>query len=515
MAKESILVVDDVPVNLKLTDMLLRREGFKVHTTEDAEQALALLRGFHPDLMLVDIELPGMDGLSLTRRVKMNPSTRDIVVLALSGRAGSDQDEEARAAGCDGYITKPVDSATLLSRIREHLDRHVHAPDEASPGIAGRPIPGGEGAADEPDLESLKRSFLEEGAQQSQQMVETLDGSFDASKTARLCHQWVGAAGILGYLAISESAREVEEALLGPRVEAWRIRELLSNLVLAFGEPRETPKPRIAEPVAQALSGKPIAMVAFRPEEAERICAALEMVGARPRLFGSDDAPDSAAVRDCSAVMLSVGPETAGTRWLASDPPAPFAHPLVLSGKRDQIMALDLAIQSRASEFLIDGWQPEEALMRLSFALSRNPRDNAAPARSNSAARGSEYRPVTGVPEILLADDDPTIRSLVRMTLTDYGMDCLVAANGTEALQMIRDHQPHAAVLDVNMPGMDGYLVLAAVREEKLPVRVVLLTARRHENDISRGFTLGADDYVVKPFNVVELIARLKRLFQR
>jgi CheY-like chemotaxis protein len=256
-------------------------------------------------------------------------------------------------------------------------------------------------------------------------------------------------------------------------------------------------------------------MVAFRPEEAERICAALEMVGARPRLFGSDDAPDSAAVRDCSAVMLSVGPETAGTRWLASDPPAPFAHPLVLAGKRDQIMELDPVIQSRASEFLIDGWQPEEALLRLSFALSRNPRENAAPARSNSGARESEYRRVTGVPEILIADDDPTIRSLVRVTLQDYGMECCVAASGAEALQMIRDHEPHAAVLDVNMPGMDGYLVLAAVREEKLPVRVVLLTARRHENDISRGFTLGADDYVVKPFNVVELIARLKRLFRR
>jgi hypothetical protein len=183
----------------------------------------------------------------------MNPSTRDIVVLALSGRAGSDQDEEARAAGCDGYITKPVDSATLLSSIREHLDRHAQAPDEASPGVEGHPISAGEGPADEPDLESLKRSFIEEGALQSRQMVEALDGSFDASKTARLCHQWVGAAGILGYLAISERARAVEEALLGPRVEAWRIRELLSNLVLAFGESRENSKPSIAEPVAQAL----------------------------------------------------------------------------------------------------------------------------------------------------------------------------------------------------------------------------------------------------------------------
>src|SRR4029077_17523888 len=109
MAKESILVVDDVPVNLKLTDMLLRRAGFKVHTTSDAEQALALLRGFHPDLMLVDIELPGMDGYSLTRRIKENPSPKDIVVIALSAHASSGDDQKAYAAGCDGYITKPID----------------------------------------------------------------------------------------------------------------------------------------------------------------------------------------------------------------------------------------------------------------------------------------------------------------------------------------------------------------------------------------------------------------------
>ena len=72
-----------------------------------------------------------------------------------------------------------------------------------------------------------------------------------------------------------------------------------------------------------------------------------------------------------------------------------------------------------------------------------------------------------------------------------------------------------AAILDVNMPGMDGYEVLAALRAENLPVRVMLLTARQRESDIIRGFTLGADDYVVKPFSPMELVARLKRLIQK
>ena len=76
---------------------------------------------------------------------------------------------------------------------------------------------------------------------------------------------------------------------------------------------------------------------------------------------------------------------------------------------------------------------------------------------------------------------------------------------------MIRELRPQAAVLDVNMPGMDGFEVLAAIRQMALPLKVIMLTARQHERDILRGFELGADDYVVKPFNPMELAARLKR----
>jgi DNA-binding response OmpR family regulator len=75
--------------------------------------------------------------------------------------------------------------------------------------------------------------------------------------------------------------------------------------------------------------------------------------------------------------------------------------------------------------------------------------------------------------------------------------------------------RPDAAVLDVNMPGMDGYAVLSAIRQEGIPLRVLLLTARQQESDVIRGFTLGADDYVVKPFSPMELVARLKRLLGR
>ena len=79
---------------------------------------------------------------------------------------------------------------------------------------------------------------------------------------------------------------------------------------------------------------------------------------------------------------------------------------------------------------------------------------------------------------------------------------------------MIREEAPDLVVLDVNMPGMDGYEVLSTIRAEELPTQVMLLTARQQEHDVLHGFQLGADDYLVKPFNLPELLARIKRLLR-
>src|ERR1039458_4449612 len=91
MAGESIIVVDDAPVNLKLAAAVLRGEGFRVQLASNAEQALMMLRSSLPALMLVDIQLPGMDGLELTRQVRQDPRTRDIVVVALTAHVRADR----------------------------------------------------------------------------------------------------------------------------------------------------------------------------------------------------------------------------------------------------------------------------------------------------------------------------------------------------------------------------------------------------------------------------------------
>jgi two-component system, cell cycle response regulator DivK len=124
VAFEPILIVDDNPQNLKLTRVLLSGAGYQVRTAINAEEALEVLRTFSPRLILMDIQLPGMDGLELTRRLKADPARQDIVIIALTAYAMKGDEAKALAAGCDGYIAKPIDVDTLPAVIVEHLARH-------------------------------------------------------------------------------------------------------------------------------------------------------------------------------------------------------------------------------------------------------------------------------------------------------------------------------------------------------------------------------------------------------
>ena len=123
MADKSILIVDDNPVNSKLIRVLLAGEGYEVHTAGDAEAALRVLAGLNPDLILMDVQPPGIDGLELTRRLKADPAHRGIKILGLTAYAMKGDKEKILAAGCDGYIAKPIDTRTLPKVIGHYLER--------------------------------------------------------------------------------------------------------------------------------------------------------------------------------------------------------------------------------------------------------------------------------------------------------------------------------------------------------------------------------------------------------
>ena len=99
MPGESILIVDDTPVNLRLTRILLINEGYKVMTASSAEEALELMRSFHPRLVLTNIQLPGMDGLELAQRLKAGPRSRGMAVIALAAHSSPGDEQRAVDAG--------------------------------------------------------------------------------------------------------------------------------------------------------------------------------------------------------------------------------------------------------------------------------------------------------------------------------------------------------------------------------------------------------------------------------
>lgn len=510
MAAEPILIVDDTPVNLKLTRILLVNEGYKVLTAGTAEEALDLVYSFHPYLVLVDIQLPGMDGLEFTRRVKDNAATRDIMVVALTAFATKGDEQKATDAGCDGYITKPIDTRSLGARIRKYLDRRAEShPVAQTP--SGNPPPVQERIGlPAAEFQALQRRFLEEGQERSRQMLLDLDNQFNANDAAQMVHQWIGTGGLLGYPAISRLAREVEASMWERPLDNSQVRESLTNLVLAFCSPREARDAPIPESITQNLSGKRVAVIGFPNNVRERVCVALERAQAIPVFLGFTDPPDTPQVRDCALLLVHVRPETMDSFWLTPVTLHAVCRPMVFVGNREHLLELDAQVLFLAREFLMDSWASEEALVRLSLAVSLRP----------GIALGAPTMLSTGTavpvrPQILLADDDPTVLALLGTAIQNFGMDCRTAPDGRSAIAAIREARPHAAVLDVNMPGMDGYEVLAAIRKEAMPIRVVLLTARQQESDVLRGFTLGADDYIVKPFSPLELVARLKRLLGR
>jgi CheY-like chemotaxis protein len=118
---ESILIVEDNPANRKLLSFLLTAHGYAVHAAARADEALEMLKTFTPRLILMDLQLPGMDGLELTRQLKADPRTRHITIVAVTAYAMKGDEQRVRDAGCDGYVTKPIDTRALPQVIAGYL----------------------------------------------------------------------------------------------------------------------------------------------------------------------------------------------------------------------------------------------------------------------------------------------------------------------------------------------------------------------------------------------------------
>jgi CheY-like chemotaxis protein len=136
MAGEAILVVDDNEMNAKLLRILLSAHGYQVSVAANAEETFALVQDVRPRLVLLDLQLPGIDGFEIARRMKADPATKGIILVAVTAFAMKGDEERARAAGCDGYVRKPIDTRALPRLVQDYLaaERRPDAPSGESAG---------------------------------------------------------------------------------------------------------------------------------------------------------------------------------------------------------------------------------------------------------------------------------------------------------------------------------------------------------------------------------------------
>ena len=117
MTGNTILIIEDNLLNLELATDLLESHGFVVASAQTAEEGLRHASALLPDLVLMDFSLPGMDGLTATRKLKADPATRHLIVVGLTANAMKGDAQTALAAGCDGYLTKPIDTRSFISTV--------------------------------------------------------------------------------------------------------------------------------------------------------------------------------------------------------------------------------------------------------------------------------------------------------------------------------------------------------------------------------------------------------------
>jgi two-component system cell cycle response regulator DivK len=138
---QRILVVEDQVDNMQILRDLLTSAGYAMIEAEDGAEGVRAASAHRPDLILMDIQLPVLDGYEATRRIKADPALRAIPIIVVTSYALSGDEDKARAAGCDDYVPKPYSPRLLLAKVREHLPVAKRGAASSSPSSAARPPP--------------------------------------------------------------------------------------------------------------------------------------------------------------------------------------------------------------------------------------------------------------------------------------------------------------------------------------------------------------------------------------
>jgi CheY-like chemotaxis protein len=264
----------------------------------------------------------------------------------------------------------------------------------------------------------------------------------------------------------------------------------------------------LPDKIRKFLRMQKLAFIGFDEAEKRRMARAFEPAGIFPYYFQwSDVASLTSALQHFNLLLLNVLSEEPNTLWAHLDTIAKYQCPILLAGDSKFLAQHSTTMKTYSRELIFTPWNAEEIALRSYHLLYEFEKQ---PVALQSLAMDEKIR-------VVAADDDPTTLALISIMLRKNNIEGHIAHNGKQALELIKSVAPHAIIADVNMPHLDGFEVLAALKNEAQTrhIPIILLTARQQEMDIIRAFGLGADDYLTKPFSPMELLARLQRLIKK
>jgi DNA-binding response OmpR family regulator len=476
---------------VKLARLLLSNAGFDVRTASDSREALETLASFSPRLILMDIQLPGMDGLKLTRHLRELPVTHDSIIVAVTAYAMRGDEEKAKAAGCNGYMCKPIDTRTFVSQIRQYLEKTAPALESGDPSNL---------------LRELRNEFIAEGLEASRRYAESDLAGDQIESMQRVAHHWAGMGGTLGFPEITARARELERVIEALPAD-WRhlVSSGFADMRQLFGHCTGTGRaePGVPAELIRSLASKQVGLIGFNENEAARVRAAFDQVHATARDLGAlSEGLGTEALRSHDLIVLNACTEEGVRSWESVLAQPLLEKPVLLVSSRSALLDSKLALLDRAVDFVLEPWDPEELLCRAQRMVGQKPRQNQASAQDR---RG---------PLVVLADDDAMIHSLLTPMLKKMGVEVHAARDGQQALDAVRDLSPDLLVLDIGMPRISGMSVLRELRRGSAnrALQILMLSVRQQRNDISMALAFGANDYAVKPFDPEDLVIRIMRL---
>ena len=309
--------------------------------------------------------------------------------------------------------------------------------------------------------------------------------------------------------SIRRSLVELRELLSGEDPGASSVEPIEEDAAEA-AEHQET---SLSPPPAlySVLANKRIALIGFSRSEMQIARRGFEDQGSQVMPVDWSElerAIPMLTIRDLMVIRLE--PDEDGRRL---DVLASVNRPTLLAGDSECLIQLDPEHSGAPFDFVAPPFPAEEVVWRAANLLTRAAGSGEPAPVAQDPPEQEERKTV----RVLIAENDPATATLLETVLSSQGMECYVARNGEDALETARSIQVDASILEVGLPGLDGFQILAALKRdpETAKVRVMFLTARQSEADILRAFGLGADDYIIKPFSPMEVCARLKRLLGR